>query len=239
MKYLYYVSNMISKEKYIADENDFQRMISSVTLGGALKVLHDTDYGSYFSAESTLEEIMEREKEGNYKMLTKMGLEKKVIDFLFLPVDMLNLRFALKRDFFGIEGRNYSFGKKEEKLKEEYREEIEEAKQKKTPAELDDFLTKIFIEKMKKSAKQDQLLFDFLEKYEKELFSENKKDNLVLIENEFLEEARRKSEGLAPIFAYFMRKWRAEKTVRAIYEAKKMEIPQEKIYKLLKEIRAL
>lgn len=239
MRYLYYVSYMKSREKHIADEVDFQRMISSATFDGMLRVLHDTDYGPYLSPENSLEQVIEKEKEGLYEMLIKMGLEKRVIDFLFLPADILNLRSLLKHDFFGIEMKKYDFGKKEEKLKEEYKEEIERARKKRSPAELDDFLTEVFIAKMKEAAKEDALLLDFLERYEKEISSDTKEDILIAIEDRFMEEARKKSEGLAPLFAYFMKKWRAEKSVRAIYEAKNTEVPQDKIYGLLKKVRAL
>jgi len=239
MKYLYYISYTRSRERYILDKTDLERMINALTAEEARKVLYDTDYGNYITPERSLEEIIEEEKKGTYDMLSKMGLERRVLDLLFLPADMLNLRVMLKEDLFGVKGEGVRVGRRESALRTEYAAEIEEAKKKEDPSELDDFLTGVLRRKRLEKAKEDKSLHSFLKKRDEKALAGSSEEELVELEDRFMKEARRRSEGLAPLFAHFMQKWRAERILRLVHGAKKAEVPSERIYESIKKVPAL
>ncbi len=239
MKHLYHVANMKCRERYVADETDFQRMMGAVNLEEIYRVLHDTDYGLYVSPEKPLEKIFEEEKYELRREFTRSGLPEKARDILFLSLDFFNLRILLKKEIFGMEGSFYSAGKKEEELKKNYPEIVEEGKSKQNTVEIDDFLTEKYLEKLLEKSKKDRLLHDLAKKYKEKILAKSGDAELVKIEDEFISKARYRDEGIAPLFAYIMLKIRAEKIINLIYEAKKVGLPAERIYPLIKSVRAL
>ncbi len=239
MHHLFFISFLKSREKEIADSTDFERMINAESDEEMARVLHDTDYGPYVSSSSSFDEIFKEEKKENRALIERMGISSRVKELIFLPADVFNMRVSLKNKMFGADLSFNSFGEKEKELRKKYADIFEKAEKLKDPAEVDDMLTKFMFERMEKLSKEDTLLFRFLGDYKEKVLSLEKEEELIKREDAFLEEAKRKNEGLSPVFAHFMMKNRAEKVLRTISESRKTGAPKERVYKMIKNVRAL
>lgn len=240
MRHLFFVSLLKAREKQIADGTDFERMISASSEEEMNRVLHDTDYGPYVSESSSFDHILESEKAGRRVSFLHMGMDDDVIRLIFLSADVFNMRVLLKKRKFGTVLRIHPFGGDKDYLQEKYTHIFKEAEKISSPEEMDNMLTEFMFEEMDRLSKEDVLLNRFVNSYkEKSLSVESTNADLLEEEDRFLSESKSINEGLSPIFAHIMRKNRAERVMRAIYEAKKVQIPKEKIYKIIKEVPAL
>lgn len=254
MKYLFFIAWAKAREKLIADKTDFKRMINSANIQEAFKILQDTDYALFATNKdpSLFEEVFQAEKMTLKKMLEKMGLDRNVLKFLYLNDEIFNFRIILKEKLFGIKPKTVGI-EEAVNLRDDYGKELEKMKKLKvkTPAELDDLLTKIYFERMIEAAKKmkEKEILSFFKSYKDILvtFSTYKEDNkkqeiegkLIELEKKFIQEAERKTEGLKPFFAFFFRKWQVEKFLRAIFSAKELGLVPQEIHKLIEEIRIL
>ncbi len=242
MKYLFLNSYFDAVEKHIADEVDFDRMINAESAEKAFEVLQDTDYNRFALESDSLEEIFKKEKKAFKEDLKRLGAEN-LIDLFFLRADIVNLRIFLKRKFFDLKsGELLEWGKSSERLTEEFASEIEIAGEKKNPAKLDDYLTEVFLDKLEHYGAKDGRVEKFIENYKDALvrFSGRERDERIeKLEEEFIFENRKRNEGLAPVLAFFMKKWRAEKKIRAIIRGKNLDFSPKEIKNLTVDIQAI
>ncbi len=242
MKYLFLNSYLNAIEKHIADQIDFDRMVNAQDCQKAMEVLQDTDYGRWALETDNLEEIFQKEKSFFRGELSKMG-SGELMDLYCLRADIVNLRVFLKRKIFNLDsGTLVDWGKGEKELIEEFSPEIETAKKKETPAKLDDYLTEVYLQRLKEFAKESQEMTDFIEEYESILADyegEIRDKKIKELEDQFIKSHSGKNEGLAPIFSFFMKKWRAEKKIRTIITGKKIEFSPKKIKNLVEDLRSL
>ena len=94
MKYCFFVAWLRAREKRIADQIDFDRMINSSTIEESFKVLNDTDYALFLN-ENNIEEILEKGWLDFKKTLELMGLDKEIIGVL-IPEDSFSF---MKKEF--------------------------------------------------------------------------------------------------------------------------------------------
>lgn len=253
MKYLFFVAWARAREKQIADETDFERMINSPGLGEAFKVLQDTDYAPYLgeTEPGSFEELFDLEKTAFKKTLIKLGLQKRIVNLFFLRADLFNLGLLLKKELFEIAFQaedSLPYGlSNPDKLKERYALLLENLKEQEraSPSELDDFLRASFFQLLITASREmgEKGLESFLQKYFAKVKEGGPKEalenELWRQEKEFLQRADRESEGLAPLFAYWLRKEYAERALRAILSAKQLGLAESETRQLLKGIRAL
>ncbi len=241
-KYLFLNSYFEARQKHVADHTDFDRMMNSEDRESAMEVLHDTDYGVHALESNSLEETIGKEKRAFKEQLSRMGYER-LTDLYFLKEDMSNLRMILKEKATGVDaGELIPSGKSKEELKREFEEELREIEEMKDPAELDDRITELKLGKLKEHAKESPETEQFTREYEealKNLSGEEREKRIREIENDFLEEHKKENEGLAPILAYFMQKWRAEKFIRAIISGKEADLSPSKIKEIIYSLRIL
>ncbi len=242
MKYLFLNSYLNAIEKHIADQIDFDRMINAESKKKAMEVLQDTDYGKWALETDNLEEIFEKEKSFFVEELSRMGVGG-LRDLFSLRADIVNLRVFLKRKFFNLEsGSLVEWGKDEKELMEFFEEEIEVAKEIDSPAKLDDYLTEVYLEKLKEFSAGEKVVEKFIDNYQEILSNyqgEIKDKKTKDLEDEFISENTKKNVGLAPVFAFFMKKWRAEKKVRTIITGKEIEFSPKKIKNLVEDLRSI
>lgn len=242
MKYLFLNSYLNAIDKHIADQVDFDRMINAESQKKAFDVLQDTDYGRWALETDYLEDIFEKEKTFFREELSKMGA-KKLMDLYSLRADIVNLRVFLKRKIFNLDSGNLvDWGKSEKELLEEFSEEIEIAKKKETPAKLDDYLTEVYLQRLKEFSEDSKEVKDLINAYEDILSNyegEVKDKKIKKLEDDFILKNSGKNEGLAPIFSFFMKKWRAEKKIRTIITGKQIEFSPKKIKSLVEDLRSL
>lgn len=242
MKYLFLNSYLNAIEKHIADQIDFDRMINAKDRSDAMDVLQDTDYGRWALESDDLEEIFESEKTYFSNDLAKMGAEK-LKDLFSVRADIVNLRVFLKREMFNLDsGSLLNWGKNEKQLLEEFEEEIEGAKKINSPAKLDDYLTEVYLDRLAEFSKGEAVVESFIAEYREILADyegKTKDQKIKKIEDDFIFENKKKNEGLAPVLAFFMRKWRAEKKVRTIITGKEIEFSPKKIKNLVEDLRSI
>ncbi len=242
MKYLFLNSYLNAIEKHIADDVDFDRMINAENEAKAYEILQDTDYGRWALETDDLEEVFEKEKSFFQNDLSRMGVES-LKNLYSLKADIVNLRIFLKREIFDLDsGELLEWGKDEKELIEEFSEEIEKAKKMESPDKLDDYLTEVYFDRLGDFAEKSKIVKSFVEDC-KEVLSEYtgeiKDKKIKELEDNFISENTKKNEGLAPIFAFFMKKWRAEKKIRTIITGKRMEFSPREIKDLVKDLRSL
>ncbi len=241
-RYLFLNSYFEAREKHIADKTDFDRMINGKDKSFAMEVLQDTDYATHALEEESLDLIVEKEKDSFKKDLIKMGFQR-LADLYFLREDVANLRAILKNKIFRSEEKKLALtGRDEKELKKRFPEAFQEAKNCKSPAELDDYLTKIYLESLECCARKDKRVESFVKSYRESLenFSGKEREGKIkALEKGFLEENRKDNEGLAPILAYFMQKWRAEKFIKAIISGKEAGLSPSEIKTLIEDLRIL
>ena len=242
MKYLFLNSYLNAIEKHIADQIDFDRMINAESKSKAMEILQDTDYGRWALESNDLEEIFEKEKSFFIDELSRMGVSN-LKDLYSLRADIVNLRVFLKGKLFNLDsGSLVDWGKQESELVDEFAEEIERAKEIDSPAKLDDYLTEVYLDRLEEFAKDDGEVKEFVQDY-KEILNDYEgeiKDRKVKsLEDDFIFENGKKNVGLAPVFAFFMRKWRAEKKVRTIITGKEIEFSPKKIKNLVEDLRSI
>ncbi len=241
MKYLFLNSYLEAREKHIANWTDFDRMINSKDKRSALEVLQNTDYGIYALESDSPEEIIRKEKESFRKDLVKMGYQH-LADLYFLKEDITNLRILLKNKLLGTKTELNPLGKDERNLKKEFEEEMKEAGKIKSFALLDDHLTEIHLKRMKEHAKEDNKTNSFINEYEEVLRNSSGKareERIREIEEDFMRSKRKENEGLAPVIAYFMQKWRAEKFIKTIISGKEAGLFPSEIKTVLHNLRIL
>ncbi|MGM0439166.1 MAG: hypothetical protein ACQEP3_01875 [Patescibacteria group bacterium] len=242
MKYLFLNSYFNSIEKHIADQVDFDRMINAKDESKAYEVLQDTDYGRWALETENLETVFEKEKSFFSEELSRMGVGS-LVDLYRLRADIVNLRIFLKNKLFNLDsGDLLDWGKSKEELVKEYQDEISTAKSKDTPAKLDDYLTEVYLDRLEEFATESKEVKQFIESYKDildEYEGEIKDKKIKKLEDEFISENTRKNEGLAPVFAFFMKKWRAEKIIRTIITGKEIEFSPKKIRNLVEDLRSI
>ncbi len=237
MKYLFLNSYFNAIEKHVADSVDFDRMINSPDWKKAFEVLQDTDYGKWALETKSLEKIFESEKEFFARELERMGAGQ-LVDLYSLRADIVNLRIFLKDTLFNYDaGPLLTWGKSEKELQDYFASEIEKAKEFETPAEMDDYIFEVYLGRLEKFGGKEKEVARFLEDYKESLESE--KSDLQKIEDDFIAENCKKNEGLAPILAFFMKKWKAEKIVRTIMTGKEIGLKPVEIKKMIEDIKAL
>ena len=87
-------------EKNIFDKLDLQRMMTASDRQEAFKVLFDTDLAQIAAKEDNIEVILQKDLQGLKKILYQMLKDTNInlFYFLFLKLDALNLKIALKQD---------------------------------------------------------------------------------------------------------------------------------------------
>ncbi len=242
MQYLFLNSYFKAIEKHIADQVDFDRMINCENAKQAFEVLQDTDYNKWALETKDLREIFKKEKIFFRKELFKLGVGQ-LSELFFLKADITNLRIYLKNKLFNLQsGQLVDWGKKEKELKESFSAEIEEAKSKETPALLDDYLTEIYLEKLKEIVGKDKQIKKFIDKYElilNDYQGEIRAKKIRKLEDQFISSEERKNTGLSSILAFFMKKWRAEKMIKTIIDGKRIGFSPQEIKNLTEDLRAL
>ncbi len=242
MNYLFLNSYFNAIEKNIADDIDLDRMINSESTAKACEVLQDTDYGKWVLESDKWEDVFKKEKEFFRKELFKMGAGE-LTDLFSLKADITNLRIFLKETLFNLDsGQLLDWGKSEEELRKEFEEEMEEAKKKESPSDLDDYITRVYLERLKRYAGRDKAVKNFISDYLEimdNLSGEERDEKLKNLEREFIALNSVKNEGRAPLLAFFMKKWLAEKRIKAIIGAKEMSFSPKEIKKIIEDIRAL
>lgn len=195
MSYVFFTYWSRAKEKHIADEIDFNRMINASSFNDAFKVLQDTDYAPYAlnKKPEDYKETLKEEKEELKKTLQRMGLEKEVLALLDLE------------------------------QKDVLKAKIKDSKVKAFLKEYGEILQSFF-----ENLKQENL--DLAKKDE---------DALLLKEKEFISKAEIESEGLSPLFSYFLRKKIAERVLSLILSSKKLGLPGEETSRLISSVRGL
>lgn len=195
MSYVFFTYWSRTKEKHIADEIDFNRMINASSFNDAFKVLQDTDYAPYALNKKAedYKGALKEEKEELKKTLQRMGLEKEVLALLDLE----------QKDVL------------ETKIK--------------------DSKVKVFLKEY------GEILQSFFKNLKQENLQSAKKDEEALLEKEkeFILKAEIESEGLSPLFSYFLKKKRAEKVLSLILSSKKLGLPGGEVGRLINSVRGL
>lgn len=242
MKYLFLNSYFNAREKQIADPVDFERMIGKESFKESFEVLQDTDYSKWALETDDLSQIFRKEKVFFRNELIKLGA-KELTNLFFLRADITNLRIYLKSTLFDLDsGDLLEWGKSEKQLKSTFEKEIKEASDLDTPAKVDDYLTEVYLKKLEEFAGKDKSVLKFIEKYREIIDGfegESRENRLKDLEDEFISSQTKKNEGLAPILAFFMKKWRAEKKIKAIMDGKKIGFNPKEIKSLTENLRAL
>lgn len=258
MKYLFFVAFLRALEKQIPDETDFERMINALNLEEAFKILQDTYYGPYLMnfQSTSFEELFEQEHLNFEKILKRMGLEKKILMFLSLKADFFNLGIILKEEMFQIKEPKdvlLKRGAAPNVLRKKYSPLIKELKASKVKvaSEIDDFLIKAYFQKLIELTQnlKEKKLEEFFQGYWRLLkqqreekagdLKELPEKYLRDLEKEFLDKTKWESEGLLPIFAFFLEREYSQKVLRIILSAKEIGLKVSEIQQLLGAVPAL
>ncbi len=186
-----------------------------------LSQLADSEYGPYLSlGENSIEQMIEKEREEFISILCHLGIDKDLLDLLFLRIRMEKVAEEIKdRLFNGKESEEKTDPEIENGLKEKFD----------NPAEVDDWSVRRFEDLSVQKARDlgDKNLASQL----KELFSTRRlmrekglEDGVVLreLEDAFLRKADLTNGKIAPIMALMVRKMRAEKMIRVAAGARKL-----------------
>ncbi len=242
MKYFFLNAYLNTIEKHLADEIDFNRMINSQNENQAYNVLQDTNYGKWALQDDPLEKVFAEEKNAFCRDLCRMGFVS-LARLFSLKQAITDLRLILKKEIFGIKEAEPTYQAKSEKnIRLDFQREIEKARTKKTPAELDDYLQQVYLDRLEQYAAEDKAARAFIKAYrclEKDSDREKKHFSLKQLEEDFITEYSRQNEGFSPIFAFFMKKWQIEKKIKTIISAKQFNFSTQKIKDLTQHLQAL
>ncbi len=243
MKYLFLISWLRAREKKLADNVDIDRMIGAGSAEESFRVLNDTDYAPYISAESyeSIEQVIKKEREDFSKELYDMGVEQEMIDVLFLRDDLVVHTKRAKELFF------LTTKEREEELRKEDELVVQILEQKpQTPHHIDRIAVDIYFQRtidFLKKQKDAPLLSFFQEYYQ--AVCENEEDVverdriLEEMEDKIIENSKSEIEGFAPILSFFIMKRRIEYRIRVVLAGKRTGIVSGEIYNLLNKTRAL
>ncbi len=186
-----------------------------------LNQLADSEYGPYLSlGESSVEQMIEKEREEFIIILRRLGIDNNLLDLLFLKIRMEKVAEELKdRIFKGKE----SEGKMDSEIEKGLKEKFENS------AEVDDWSVRRFEDLSVQKARKlgDNKLASQL----KSLFSTRRlmrekglEDGVALreLEDAFLREADLANGRIAPIMALTVRKMRSEKMIRMASGARRL-----------------
>ncbi len=240
MKYLFFVSWLRAKEKKLADRIDIDRMIAAPNNEEAFRVLNDTDYAPYLSGKnnSDIEEIIEEEKFDFRRNLEKMGMEKEMIEFLFLKEEFSKISKEIKENILkgNSEEKKFSQGKKEnreiiKKIKENSPEKAEDIDR----ILLDEYFQRANIFLQNNKEKEMKEIFDEYYKIIRNERGDLKKrdDNLFQIEEKILEKSNEEIGGVLPIFSFLIKKKRVEYLVRSVFAGRRVKMDSKEIYELI------
>ena len=101
--YIYAVACIRVKEKTLLTDADIQTMIGMNDEEAVLRYLVERGWGEGGSAEPDMETVLSQEQEKQMKLLTTLGVEKKVIDVLFIEELYHNIKTAIKQVCSGTE----------------------------------------------------------------------------------------------------------------------------------------
>lgn len=214
-----YASGLIRVlEKKVLDKTDLERMAGAETAVDAFRVLNDTDYADNLLNLKPVEfeKALARDERDTKKLFKKIIENKKLLKFLFLKNDYLNLKLYLKS----------KFNKKLEKHKKpklQTQAIIDNLKKLKkiTPKKIDEICDLELYKTRKRIAKK------LRDKFLREI---NKKDMDLNFDLDFIkEQARNCAYGSPIILAYYFQKLDAARKIRIIMNAKLNNISQEEL----------
>ncbi len=93
--YIYAVASIRAKEKTLLTDSDIQTMVGMKSESEVLSYLKERGWGENAS-EDSMEAVLSAEEETQMKLLTTLGVDKAVIDVLFLQELYHNLKAAIK-----------------------------------------------------------------------------------------------------------------------------------------------
>ena len=233
MRYLFFISWLKTREKKLADQIDFDRMINASSLEESFKVLNDTDYAPYIANKSYLdvEEVIKEEREGLKKSLKHMGMDQDLLDFLFSRDEIFALGRRLK------EGEEI----------DDYQEIVKEIKERnpQTAKEIDDFLVEIYFNQLikfcldKKEKETAKILKDYWQEKISNDDPQTKEDLLIGLEEEIIKKSKDVFSGVLPLLSFFIRKRKIDSLIRGIFSAKRIGLSSSNIFNLSQKTRAL
>lgn len=242
MKYFFLNSYFNALEKHLADEIDFNRMINSENEDKAYQVLQDTNYAKWALANEPIDKVFEQEKIFFSRDLDKMGFTC-LAGLFCLKADITNLRIFLKKKIFGFDsGDLLLWGKNEQELEQEFEKEIQESGKLKNALELDDYLTKVYLDRLEYQTKKDKSIQKFIKEYRQinsTLSGEEKHQAIKKMEDDFIAEHTKQNEGLSPILAFFMKKSKIEKKIKTIISGKQINFTPSKIKEMIENLQTL
>lgn len=107
-KYIYAVSRIRVIEKNLLTNLSFNRMVDSRTPEEALKILLEAGYGYGSDIKSPLqyEELLKKEYNKVYQLLSELAPEPEIINMFLISNDYHNIKVFLKSEFSGQEAAN-------------------------------------------------------------------------------------------------------------------------------------
>ena len=99
--YIYAVASIRVKEKNLLTDADIQTMIGMKSEKEVLSFLKERGWGDS-SSDSSMEELLSAAQEAEMKQLVSLGLNKEVIDTLFIEELYHNLKAAIKEVCTGV-----------------------------------------------------------------------------------------------------------------------------------------
>lgn len=100
--YIYAVACIRAKEKTLLTDADVQTMVGMKSEKEVLSYLTEKGWGDG-SVDSDMETVLSNEEEKQMKLLNTLGVDKKIIDTLFIQELYHNLKAAIKEVCTGIE----------------------------------------------------------------------------------------------------------------------------------------
>jgi len=218
MKYLFFTSWLRAKEKYVADQVDFERMIKSPSAEEAFKILHDTDYAHLVSGKKLddLEDILRAGERGCYLILGRLELEEPAREYLFLRMWLPELMSALRNN-------------KRNEITERFRVDDREG-------DSEELAKQFYYERLIGLAKElkDKELVVFTEQY-----YQARKDNdfkkMEELERGVIKTGKKVTSGFMSLLSFVLQERKSEARLRLILSAKKMGMKTEEIYKIIEE----
>ena len=99
--YIYAVASIRAKEKTLLTDADIQTMIGMKSEKEVLSFLNERGWGDN-SSDMSMEELLSAAEESEMKQLTSLGVDKEIIDTLFIEELYHNLKAAIKEVCTGI-----------------------------------------------------------------------------------------------------------------------------------------
>ena len=95
--YIYAVAYIRAKEKTLLTDSDIQTMAGMSGEKEVLGYLVEKGWGESNSAEPEMETVLAEEQEKQMKLLTTLGVDKEIIDVLFIEETYHNIKTAIKQ----------------------------------------------------------------------------------------------------------------------------------------------